>query len=318
MTVSPMGAASLVDIQASVSEQGRICDWKTQVWSPTHLNRPGWGDGIQLLGAWAALEHCSQPVPKDVPLPTGGGLRNAIPAYDVGGLNIEHHFLNTSPVRVSALRSLGAHANVFAIESFMDELSEAANIDPLTFRLNHLTDPRARHVIETVAQRAQWHTRGEAGSGHGYGLGYARYKNKAGYCALVAHVEVAERVKVHKVWACVDAGAIVHHDGLLNQIEGGILQAISWSLHESVRWNAQGIASQDWEKYPVLSFNDVPELDIHFIDAKQYPSLGSGEVATGPCAGALGNAVAHALGIRARHLPLNPERLIQAIEQTED
>ncbi len=318
MTVSPMGAASLVDIQASVSEQGRIFDWKTQVWSPTHLNRPGWGDGIQLLGAWAALEHCSQPVPKDVPLPTGGGLRNAIPAYDVGELNIEHHFLNTSPVRVSALRSLGAHANVFAIESFMDELSEAANIDPLTFRLNHLTDPRARHVIETVAQRAQWHTRGEAGSGHGYGLGYARYKNKAGYCALVAHVEVAERVKVHKVWACVDAGAIVHHDGLLNQIEGGILQAISWSLHESVRWNAQGIASHDWENYPVLSFNDVPELDIHLIDAKQHPSLGSGEVATGPCAGALGNAVAHALGIRARHLPLNPERLMQAIEQTED
>jgi CO/xanthine dehydrogenase Mo-binding subunit len=315
MTVSPMGAASVVDLQASVDADGHITQWHTQVWSPTHLNRPGWGDGIQLLGAWSAYAHCHAPTPQDVPLPTGGGLRNAVPAYDVGALCIEQHFLPTSPVRVSALRSLGAHANVFAIESFMDELSEAAGIDPLTFRLQHLSDPRARHVIETVARQANWQARGAAGSGHGYGLGYARYKNKAGYCALIAHVEVAERVKVHRIWGCVDAGAIVHRDGLLNQIEGGILQAMSWSLHESVRWNAQGIASHGWENYPVLSFKDVPELDIQLVDADMHPSLGSGEVATGPCAAALGNAVAHALGIRARHLPLNAERLMQAIEE---
>jgi CO/xanthine dehydrogenase Mo-binding subunit len=213
---------------------------------------------------------------------------------------------------------LGAHANVFAIESFMDELSEAAGIDPITFRLQHLSDPRARHVIETVARQANWQARGAAGSGHGYGLGYARYKNKAGYCALIAHVEVAERVKVHQIWGCVDAGAIVHHDGLLNQIEGGILQAMSWSLHESVRWNAEGIVSRDWENYPVLSFQDVPQLDIQLIDSAEHPSLGSGEVATGPCAAALGNAVAHALGIRARHLPLNAERLMQAIDEDND
>jgi nicotinate dehydrogenase subunit B len=318
MTVSPMGAASVVDIQASVNQAGQITQWQTQVWSPTHLNRPGWGDGIQLLGAWSAFENCHTPTPKDVPLPTGGGLRNAVPAYDVGQLSVEQHFIASSPVRVSALRSLGAHANVFAIESLMDELSEAAGIDPVTFRLKHLSDPRARHVIETVARQANWQARGAAGSGHGYGLGYARYKNKAGYCALIAHVEVAERVKVHQIWGCVDAGAIVHRDGLLNQIEGGILQAMSWSLHESVRWNDQGIASHSWENYPVLSFNDVPELDIHLVDAATHPSLGSGEVATGPCAAALGNAVAHALGIRARDLPLNAERLMQAIDEHDD
>ncbi len=321
MSISPMGAASVVDIKASVNDDGRISHWQTQVWSPTHLSRPGWGEGIQLLGAWSAFENCPQPAPKDVPLPTGGGLRNAIPAYDVGELSIEQHFLNTSPVRVSALRSLGAHANVFAIESMMDELSEVAGIDPLEFRLNHLSDPRARHVIEKVAHQANWHARQQKiaslGAGHGFGLGYARYKNKAGYCALIAHVEVADRVKVHKVWACVDAGAIVHHDGLLNQIEGGILQAISWSLHESVRWNAQGVSSCDWQNYPVLSFSEVPELDIHLVDAAQHPSLGSGEVATGPCAAALGNAVAHALGIRARHLPLNTERIMQAINTSD-
>jgi CO/xanthine dehydrogenase Mo-binding subunit len=316
LTVSPMGAASLIDIHAGLNGDGRIDHWHVQVWSPTHLNRPGWGDGIQLLGAWSAIPDCHPPVPMDVPLPTGGGLRNAVPAYDLGSLTVEHHFLDTSPVRVSALRSLGAHANVFAIESMMDELSELIGEDPGAFRLKHLSDPRARHVVNKVMDLSGWHARGEAGTGHGYGLAYARYKNKAGYCAIVAHIEVSERVKVHKIWACVDVGVIVHPDGLLNQIEGGILQAISWSLLESVQWNEDGICSHDWDKYPILSFQDVPSLEIHLIEDVAHPSLGSGEIATGPCAGALGNAVAHALGIRARHLPLNPENLMQCINQS--
>lgn len=313
LSVSPMGAASLVEIDAGLNGDGLVDRWHVQVWSPTHLNRPGWGGGIQLLGAWSAIADCHPPVPVDVPLPTGGGLRNAVPAYDVGQLTVEHHFLDTAPVRVSALRSLGAHANVFAIESMMDELSELNGEDSGAFRLKHLSDPRARHVIHKVLDMSGWHLRGEAGSGHGYGLAYARYKNKAGYCAIVAHVEVSERVKVDKIWACVDVGVIVHPDGLLNQIEGGILQAISWSLLESVQWNDTGIVSQDWDHYPILSFNDVPQMEIHLIEDNVNPSLGSGEVATGPCAGALGNAVAHALGIRARHMPLNPENLMQSI-----
>ena len=318
LSISPMGAASVVDIEAGLGAEGHIQHWHVQVWSPTHLNRPGWGEGIQLLGAWAALPDEQPPKPQDVPLPTGGGLRNAVPAYDVGELTVEHHFLDSSPVRVSALRSLGAHANVFAIESLMDELSEISGQDPLTFRLKHLSDPRARHVIQKVADMSNWHGRGEAGTGTGYGMAYARYKNKAGYFALVAQVEVSERVKVLKIWACVDAGKVVHPDGLRNQIEGGILQAISWSLHESVRWSEQGVISNDWENYPILSFLDVPQLDIHLVDDPNNPYLGSGEVATGPCAGALGNAVAHALGIRARHLPLTPDNLILSMNQADE
>jgi CO/xanthine dehydrogenase Mo-binding subunit len=164
---------------------------------------------------------------------------------------------------------------------------------------------------------SNWDARGEVGTGIGFGMAYARYKNKAGYCALVAQVEVSERVKVLKVWACVDAGHVVHADGLRNQIEGGILQAISWSLLESVRWSGQGISSNDWENYPILSFQDIPQLDIQLVDDPSSPSLGSGEVVTGPCAGALGNAVAHALGVRARHLPLSPENLIAAMDQND-
>ncbi len=318
LTVSPMGAASSVDIQAGWSAEGHIQDWHVQVWSHAHVNRPGWGNGLQLLGAWQALSDEKPPEPKDMPLPAGGGLRNAVPAYEVGELTVEHHFLESSPVRVSALRSLGAHANVFAIECLMDELSEVSDQDPVAFRLKHLADPRARDVVQKVAEMSNWHARGNAGSGIGYGMAYGRYKNKAGYCALVAQVEVSERVKVRKVWACVDAGKVVHLDGLRNQIEGGILQAISWSLHESVQWSDQGIGSNDWENYPILSFLDVPELDIHVVDDPSNPSLGSGEVVTGPCAGALGNAVAHALGIRARHLPLTPENLMLAMDQSHD
>ncbi len=318
LTVSPMGAASSVDIQAGLSADGHIQNWHVQVWSHAHVNRPGWGNGLQLLGAWQALSDEKPPEPKDMPLPAGGGLRNAVPAYEVGELTVEHHFLESSPVRVSALRSLGAHANVFAIECLMDELSEVSDQDPVAFRLKHLADPRARDVVQKVAEMSNWHARGNAGSGIGYGMAYGRYKNKAGYCALVAQVEVSERVKVRKVWACVDAGKVVHLDGLRNQIEGGILQAISWSLHESVQWSDQGIGSNDWENYPILSFLDVPELDIHVVDDPSNPSLGSGEVVTGPCAGALGNAVAHALGIRARHLPLTPENLMLAMDQSHD
>jgi nicotinate dehydrogenase subunit B len=318
LTVSPMGAASSVDIQAGLSANGHIQNWHVQVWSHAHVNRPGWGNGLQLLGAWQALPDEKPPEPKDMPLPAGGGLRNAVPAYEVGELTVEHHFLESSPVRVSALRSLGAHANVFAIECLMDELSEVSDQDPVAFRLKHLADPRARHVIQKVAEMSNWHARGNAGSGIGYGMAYGRYKNKAGYCALIAQVEVSERVKVRKVWACVDAGKVVHLDGLRNQIEGGILQAISWSLHESVQWSDQGINSNDWENYPILSFLDVPELDIDVVEDPSNPSLGSGEVVTGPCAGALGNAVAHALGIRARHLPLTPENLMLAMDQSHD
>ena len=314
LTVSPMGAASSVEIDAGLDAEGRIQHWHVQVWSHAHVNRPGWGQGLQLLGAWSALPDEKPPVPHDMPLPAGGGLRNAVPAYDVGELTVEHHFLDSSPVRVSALRSLGAHANVFAIESLIDELSDASGQDPLAFRLKHLADPRARHVVQKVAEMSNWDARGEVGTGIGFGMAYARYKNKAGYCALVAQVEVSERVKVLKVWACVDAGHVVHADGLRNQIEGGILQAISWSLLESVRWSEQGISSNDWENYPILSFQDIPQLDIHLVDDPSSLSLGSGEVVTGPCAGALGNAVAHALGVRARHLPLSPENLIAAMD----
>lgn len=313
MSVSPVGSASLIELSAGVNDQGRIADWQAQVWSHSHLNRPGWLPGSNLLGAWALDPKAPRPVQKDQVLPTGGGLRNIIPYYDLPALDVMHHFVPEGPLRVSALRSLGGFANTFAIESFMDELAESATVDPLEFRLRHLTDPRAKHVLQATADAANWNSRGEGLNGHGYGLAFGRYKNHAGYCAVAVQIEVGESIRVQQVWCTVDAGRIVHRDGLLNQIEGGLLQAISWTLKESVTWGPEGITSNSWDTYSILGFDEIPQLHIDLVDATDQPSIGAGEVAAGPLAAAIANAVTHALGVRPRNLPLTPERLLQLI-----
>ena len=313
MSVSPFGSASLIELSAGLNDQGHITDWHAEVWSHSHLNRPGWSTGINLLGAWALDPQVARPVQKDQLLPTGGGLRNIIPYYDLPALDVMHHFVPEGPLRVSALRSLGGFANTFAIESFMDELAESAKVDPLEFRLRHSKDARAKHVLQTTADSAKWNARGEGQDGHGYGIAFGRYKNHAGYCAVVVELEVGESIRVQQVWCTVDAGRIVHRDGLLNQIEGGLLQAISWTLKESVTWGPSGITSNSWDNYSILGFDEIPQLHIHLVDAADQPSIGAGEVAAGPLAAAIANAVTQALGVRPRHLPLTPDRLLQLI-----
>ena len=313
LCVSPIGSASVVELSAGLDAQGRITDWQAQTWSHSHLNRPGWSNGINLLAAWALQPDAPRPEQKDVTLPSGGGLRNIIPYYDLPALQVTQHFVPHGPVRVSALRSLGAYANTFAIESFMDELAAMAQVDPLDFRLRHAKDDRVRHVLKTTAEAAQWAQRGEGGQGQGLGLAFGRYKNHAGYCAVVAQVEVGESVRVKQVWCTVDAGRVVHRDGLLNQIEGGVVQAISWTLNEAVTWGPEGITSSHWDAYPILNFDAVPEIHIQLVDDPAQPSLGAGEVAAGPVGAAIANAVVHALGVRPRHLPMTPERLLRVI-----
>src|SRR6185436_7035425 len=158
----------------------------------------------------------------------------AIPRYDFPNQKVTHHFIQEMPIRVSALRTLGAYANVFASESFMDELAAAAGADPVAFRLAHMRDPRARAVIEKVAELAGWKA-GEKGDGaRGRGIAFSKYKNLACYVAVVADVEVdraSGQLRVTRAFAAVDAGLIINPDGLINQIEGGIIQSASWTLH---------------------------------------------------------------------------------------
>jgi nicotinate dehydrogenase subunit B len=219
------------------------------------------------------------------------------------------------PVRTSALRGLGALPNVFAIECFMDELAERAGVDPLAYRMSMLSDPRARRLLETLAQRCNWSARGPAGSGHGLGLGWARYKNRAAYAAVAVELAVEQEVRLHRVWCTADAGLVINPDGGRNQLEGGILQAASMTLKEQVRMEGDGITSLDWESYPILRFSEVPEIDTLIIDAPDQPTLGMGECTFGPTAAAIGNAVAHALGTRIRDMPLTRERIAAALLQ---
>jgi CO/xanthine dehydrogenase Mo-binding subunit len=292
----PVGPAMLVSLHVALDDAGRPADWTTEIWSATHVQRPGSGSGY-LLATEALANPPPEVKPTDPPEARGGGAtRNAVPLYDVPAHRILHHLIQRGPVRTSALRGLGALPNVYAIEMLMDELAARTGEDPLAYRLSLLSEPRARRLIERIAEMSHWTARGPAGSGSGLGMAFARYKNTAAYCAVAAAVTVDEKVCVDRVWCVADAGLIVNPTGVRNQLEGGIIQALSWTLKEQVRFDSHGIASLDWDGYPILRFSEVPAIETELVDGADNPSLGAGECSCGPTAAAVGNAVAHALG----------------------
>ncbi|CCE01359.1 molybdopterin cofactor-binding domain-containing protein [Bradyrhizobium sp. STM 3809] len=312
----PFGPAMLTQARASLDADGKIAAWTYEVWSNTHSMRPG-GAG-SLLAAQHKADPVAEPAPKPLPLPEGGGDRNAIPIYTFPNAVVTHHFVKQMPLRISALRSLGAYHNVFSIESFMDELALAAGTDPVAFRLRHLTDARGRDVIEKAADAFGWSRHDKLPAGRGRGFAFARYKNLAAYCAIAAEVEVNRdtgRARLARAVAAVDAGEIINPDGLTNQIEGGIIQSMSWTLYESVSHDATRITSIDWQSYPILRFNSVPDsIEVHLINRPGLPFLGAGETAQGPAAAAVGNAIANAIGRRLRDLPLTRQKIKDAIQ----
>ena len=311
----PVSPAMVTTVRATLDSAGRPADWTTEIWSGRHSSRPGGGGN--LLAAEALPDPPPAPEPADPPESNGGGgTRNGEPLYAFPAKRIVHHLIPETPVRTSSLRGLGATLNVFAIESFMDELAERAGKDPVEYRLSILTDPRARAVVEAVARMADWRPGLPSGTGKGRGIAFARYKNIAAYAAVVAEVEVDESVRVPRVWCAADAGLVINPDGAINQLEGGIVQGLSWALKEGVRLDTAGISSRDWETYPVLRFSEVPEITADLVGAvSDNPPLGIGEASGGPTVAAIGNAVAHALGARIRDLPLTRERVMAALLQ---
>ena len=311
----PFGAAMTMKAKATLSE-GRIVDWNYDVWSNTHSTRPSEQGGVNLLAAWYLADPKAPAPPHNIPQPAGGGDRNAVPLYDFPRQHVVNHLIKEMPLRVSALRTLGAYANVFALESFMDELALAAGADPVAFRLAHLADPRARAVIEAVARKANWQAGQKGDGGKGRGIGFAKYKNLATYVAVIADVEVdrtSGAVRVPRVYAAVDSGLIINPDGLANQIEGGIIQSTSWTLKEEVRFNPDGIVSRDWQSYPILTMPEVPQVAVELINRPTERSLGAGEASQGPTVAAIANAFAHATSRRLRDLPLAPARVKAAL-----
>jgi nicotinate dehydrogenase subunit B len=310
----PFGPAMVTEIGAALDESGRITDWRHEVWSNIHGTRPG------PAGALLAARHIEPPfAPQPAKLdinPNGNGDRNAVPLYTIPNLDVIWHFLPDMPVRVSALRSLGAYMNVFSIESMIDMLATAAEADPVEFRLRHLDDPRARDVVTLAADRFGW-SNGRPAQGHGRGFGFARYKNHASYLAIAVEIEIERetgRPRVTRAVAAIDSGQAVNPDGIRNQTEGGIIQSISWTLYEAVSFDETRITSTDWASYPILRFAGVPDsIEVHVIDRPGQPFLGAGEAAQGPTAAAIGNAIAKALGKRFHDLPITRDRIRTAI-----
>jgi CO/xanthine dehydrogenase Mo-binding subunit len=310
----PLGSAMVVELQATLGADGRIAEWRHDVWSNAHSSRPTTAGGL-LAGAELEPPFPRQ-VPKPIPMPEGGGHRNGKPFYALSNAKGVYHFVEQAPVRVSALRSLGAHMNVFAIECFMDELAKTAGADPVAFRLDHMADDRAREVMQTAADRFGWAGRAKGGDGRGCGFAFARYKNLAAYCAVAMEIAVdrdSGTIRIPRVVAVVDSGEAVNPDGIRNQIEGAIVQSLSWTIHEAVAFDTAHRSSFDWSAYPILRFDAVPAVvEVHVIDRPRQPFLGTGEAGQGPAAAALANAVADALALRVRDMPLAPEKLRSA------
>lgn len=315
-TWEPYGSPMVVQMRASLDAEGRIVDWQHELWSHTHSTRPGDKEGCNLLASW----HLESPLPpspsRNIPQPAGGSDRNSVPLYVFPQQKVINHMLPDMPLRVSALRTLGAYSNVFAVESFMDELALAAGVDPVAFRLRHLADPRAKAVIERVAADANWQP-GAAPStsnnvSRGRGISFAKYKNLAIYVAVIADIEVDRAsgvVRVSHLQVAADAGLIINPNGLTNQLEGGCIQSTSWTLREAIGFDKSRVTTRSWADYPALRFADVPAVSVSLINRPTEKSLGVGEGTQGPTVAAIANAFASATGKRLRDIPFTPDKV---------
>jgi CO/xanthine dehydrogenase Mo-binding subunit len=310
----PKGVAMVIDVAGGVDDSGRIAGWDYAVWTPTHSSRPRAGNGLSFIAGQLAAAPGATPAAGGGF--GGGGERNARHTYAIPATRVVSHTLRATPLRTSSFRGLGSPQNSFANESFMDELAVLAAVDPVEFRLRHLSDPRAIAVVRAAAKLANWTPRvsGSAartsgqGLASGRGVAFTQYDGTEAYVAAVVDVDVdlaQKTIGVKRVYVAHDCGLIINPDGLRNQIEGNVVQAISRTLEEAVAFDRSKVTSLDWRSYPIITFANVPEsIDIALIDHPEIPSVGAGEAATSPIPGAIANAVFDATGKRLRDVPL--------------
>lgn len=311
-SLAPTGPGAIVKAEATVGPEGRITALKVEAACQSHVFRPGRGGTANLIAAERLAEPMPKGTPVDPPLARGGGAdRNAVPLYAIPNVHVSKRILRDLPYRTSALRALGGYVNIFAIETLMDDIAAEAGVDPVALRLAHLDDARAAEVVRKAAAMAGWP--GRRADNVGFGIGFCQYKNRSAYCAVAARVVCDERVRLTHVWAAVDAGEAINPNGIINQIEGGIVQSASWTLKERVEFDGDAIATRDWASYPILRFSEVPEIEVSVIARPEAPPLGVGEAATGPTAAAIGNAVRAALGVRVRTLPITRDAIVAAM-----
>jgi len=332
----PLTPAMVHNLRGGIT--GMSCmAWEHSVYSPSHNARPSLAAASNLLPM-----QQSGSAPPDAPaLAANSATRNAPVTYSFANQRLIRNFVKSfnlvpgarkaalpvtwSLPRTSALRSLGGLSNSFANESFMDELAKKANADPLAFRLQHTADSRAAAVMQAAAAKAGWGSALSAPRGFaaGRGIAFLRYETLEAYVAAVAEVLVNKAtgdVRVTRVVVAHDCGLIINPDGLRSQIEGNVIQGISRTLKEEVRYSGDQITTLAWQDqpgelgYPVLHFDEVPDIEIVLIDRPGEPAWGAGEAAIGCLPGAIGNAICSATGARVRSLPMTPAVVKAALE----
>jgi nicotinate dehydrogenase subunit B len=326
MAWEPWGSAMVVQLEAGLGADGRLTGWNHDVWSFPHSSRPaptGGMDGCNLRSAWYFADPIPPSKATDGPLPNGASARNAVPIYVAANQRVTTHYHEKAPIRTSALRTLGGFFNAVSADMFLDEIAAKAGKDPVSFRLDNVKDERLVAVLKKAVAMSGWTPapvnvkQAIAGEMRGFGVGLSRYKNQDSYVAVVAEVAVDTKtgvVKVAQMWAATDTGRIINPDGVTNQIEGGMVQATSWTLIEAGRFDDGIMKSSDYIEYPIIDFLDTPSIKSELIDRPMLPSLGAGEGSQAPAGAAIANAIFAATGRRVTEIPFTRERVLAALK----
>ena len=314
---APKGPAMVVSVKAGADADGNITAWDYEYWTGPHVARYGKDGKSVAIGAWY-LDKPSAPFFLQGPgadvvarVLAGAEAFYGFPNRRV----VEHVTEQFSPLRSAELRGVAGMPHAFAVQSMLDELAVKAGIDPVALRLRFIKDARMRAVIEAVTRQAGW-APGRAPSGKGRGFSAFYYDRPLSRGACVAEVDVdraSGRVKVVRVVAAFDVGQVINPDGVRNQMEGGIIQTLSRTLVEEMTYADGRATSLDWSRYPILGFNDLPEIEIVLLDRPDAPPGGAGETQTPIIPGAIANAIYDAIGVRVRDLPFTPARIRAAL-----
>jgi nicotinate dehydrogenase subunit B len=313
---APLGPPIIVDLRAGTDNSGEVAAWESEVFFPQTVGAPPL---VPLVAATLSG------LPAAPHMGTGPLFQNSAIPYKFPNVKTVCHRLETTPLRPSWIRSPGRLQNTFANECFMDELAAAASADPLEFRLKYLdrSDKRAMEVLERLAKLAKWEKRPfpQKASGHivkGRGLSFLHYDLARTYVGAVAEVEIdrsSGAIRVERFFVTHDCGQIINPDGVKNQIEGNVIQTVSRTLMEEIHFDRSAVTSLHWGTYPILTFPDVPEVEIELIDGPREKPLGAGEPAAAIVSSAISNAVFDATGVRLRSVPFTSTKVKAAIDR---
>ena len=311
----PYGSASLNKLTGVINDKGKIIYWSNEVFSDTYMTRPSNTELDNFISYKLVNNHFVKR--KSTPKTNAhmGIHRNLDPLYDFGETRLVKNLVHDLPLRTSALRTLGAFSNVVALECFINEIAKTKNIDPFEIRINHLSDERAIGVIKNLRDQMTKEIQKE---GLHRGIGFSRYKNSAAFCAVGVELKVNDdlEIKLINAWISVDAGEVAYEDGIKAQVEGGFIQAASWSLYEEVKFDTKEIISIDWDTYQIIGFDNIPNIKTDVLDKEGLPYLGVGEVVAGPTGAAISNAISDALGQTIKTMPFTKEIITKELLET--